>query len=476
MAYSFKDFTPQQPDDAASSSRSFVIHQPDNNSDNTPVKREPIRRERLFSVLAWLLVLAIAIGIFWGVTRATPYIQYEDIADFTGVTCMLTDRFGQAIYQEGKNVNYTIFGNLVGHRDYIHNSLLYRHSEVLCPDGINPVFGYRALEKEPRVMKTTLLSAESQQTIADMFAGAEGCCFAYNYETGEVYTALSFPSFDPAAQEPSYINRCFSSVYIPGSTMKIVTAALAVDQSKDVENITYTCKGAYELSDGNTVNCVGAHGKIGFSTAIGKSCNCYFAQLIQSLDLEKALTSLREMGFAVNENEKQNEVVDGLNKAVSSVNITNTASFKNIWGLIGQGHTQANPIDMARLAAAVVNGGRAAQPYVVSSVTAHGRREKTVQKAETEMIKLLSKDTAEATAAFWKDGVNAYYYTRQGMSHKIDYAKTGTAEQGDRTEDKLLVGVIESAKTAFYIVVEGGQGPTPMQIANTLVELLPTNG
>ncbi len=447
-----------------------------NGRDDDLPKEEPIKRELLFKIFAVICVVAIMAGVFFAAVKATPYIKYEDIVNFTNQTCVLTDRFDQPIYAEGKLVNYTVFGNLVGHKENIHNSLLYRHADVLSSDGINPLRGYRALEKEPRVMKTTLLSNESQQVIASMFKDASGCCFAYNYETGEVYTALSFPAYDPSKADSSYINRCFSSVYIPGSTMKIVTAALAIDQGKNVEKIKYECKQVYTLSDGQEIKCTGYHGKIGFSTAIGQSCNCYFAQLIQSLNLEKALATLKTMGFSVNGSETVGEVIDHLNKKTSAVDITNTASFKNVWGLIGQGHSQVNPIDMARFAAAVVNGGKAAQPYIVASVTNPNKGDKVIVEGKTQMCELLSEKTANKTKTQWKAGVDAHYYTGQGMSRKIDFAKTGTAEHENGPADKLLMGVVESAKTAFYIVVEEGRGPMPMQVANQLVELLPSNG
>ncbi len=441
-----------------------------------PKKHTHIKRERKFAVLALLLVVSILLGTAVRAALATPYITYKDIVDFTGVTCVLTDRFDQPIYENGAVTNYKAFGNLIGHEDRIHNALLYRHAELLMPDGVNPLLGYTSLETAPRVMHTTLLSEESQQEIVKLFGGKSGCCFSYNYETGEVYTALSFPAYDPASENPTYINRCFNSVYIPGSTMKIVTAALAIDQGKNVGKLKYVCEGTVKLSDGKEIKCAGVHGRLDFASAIGKSCNSYFAQLIAELNLEKALDTLAEMGFSVNGTAAPSETVDGLSKENSSTNVTNTSSFKNIWGLIGQGHTQVNPIDMARIAAAVVNGGEAAQPYVVSAVVNPNKGDKVIYEATPQKVSLLSSKTADKTAEFWKKGVDANYYTYQGMSDRIDYAKTGTAEQGDGTEDKLLVGVIEASKTAFYIVVENNTGsPTPMMIANKLAELLPTN-
>ena len=436
--------------------------------------RVKVRRELKFVLMALVLVVSILLGSVVQSFRVTPYITNEDVQDFTGLTGTITDRFGKPIYQNGEVIDYGLFGNVVGYRDYIHNSLLYVHSETLMPDPVNPIVGHTSLETQPRVMTTTLLSAESLQEIAKLYNGLSGCCYAYNYETGEVYAALSFPSFDPSAADTTYLNRCISSVYVPGSTMKIVTAALAVDQGKNVNKLKYECKQTVVLDNGDEIKCVGYHGKIDFATAIGKSCNCYFAQLIMDLNLEKALATLKEMGFSVNGDTTRSDLLDGLTVRTSSVNMTNTASFKNIWGLIGQGETQVSPIMMAQIAAATVNGGKAAVPYMIASID-NPNVNKRIYEAKTETVTLMSESTAKKTAAVWKQGVDANYYTNQGMSSRIDYAKTGTAERNNGREDKLLMGVIESSKTAFYIVVEnGGSKLAPMTVANKLATLLPS--
>lgn len=439
-------------------------------------QQKPIRREQKFGWMALVLVVAVVLGMFLRAVGATSQISYNDIVRFTGVTCEITDRFEKSIYKDGKVESYAVFGNLIGYQDRIENSLLYRHAASLCPEGANPLLGYKALESEPRVMQTTLLPTSLQQQIASMFGNKSGCCYAFNYETGEIYMALSLPAYDPTEENTTYINRCFSSTFTPGSTMKIITTALAADQGKNIEKMKFTCNQTYTLQDGNEIVCVGNHGKIDISTAIGKSCNCYFAQFIESLNLDKAVETLKGFGFKVNGSSQPSELVDGLYKTVSSTTVVTTSAFADVWGLIGQGTTQVSPIDMARLAAAVVNGGEVAQPRLVKSIVNPNENNEVIYASETETVRLLSEKTAKKTAAAWKKGVDANYYTYQGMSSRISYAKTGTAQHDNRLDDKLLVGVVESSKTAFFIVVENASGGvTPMKIANKLVQLLPSN-
>lgn len=438
------------------------------------------RREVLFKVMALLLIFCVTLGIFCRASCAAPELTTEDIQNFTKVSCRMEDRFGLPIYEEGEVTDYSVFGNLVGYESQIHNSLVYAYADLLKPAGVDPITGYRTLERQPRVLKTTLLSAETQQELLEMFGDKAGCCFSYNYETGEVYTALSTPIFDPHIANPDYNNRSIKGEYAPGSIMKIVTAALAVDQGLDVENLRYTCERIYTLSNGDEIECMGYHGTIGFSTAIGVSCNCYFAQLIQDLKLEPALETLEKMGFSVNESEKKTEKIGLLNKSDCMVTMTNTASFKNVWSLIGQGNTRINAIDMAMIAAAVANGGEVASPYIVSSIENPNQKNEKKQQVylgQSQPVTLLSGKTADTTAGYWKEGVDRYYYKNKKMDPRITYAKTGTAQRENdnkKVKNSLLIGVMESSKTAFCIVLEENEDSIrAVQIANKLAELLP---
>jgi cell division protein FtsI/penicillin-binding protein 2 len=66
------------------------------------------------------------------------------------------------------------------------------------------------------------------------------------------------------------------------------------------------------------------------------------------------------------------------------VKITDTASFKNVWSLVGQGQTLVNAADMAMIAGAVANGGKTAVPYIVESVTNPNKDGKVLYEVKKE--------------------------------------------------------------------------------------------
>lgn len=434
-----------------------------------------LSKNALIKLLSFILVLSVPVAVV-RVFLASKHLSSSSVQEMAGIYGVVTDRFGQTLY-DGENKNEKIFGSVLYGGKMMENVITAKYKDLLTPGKVGYLSGYRTLEEEPRVLKTTLLSEESHKQLIGLFGNKSGCCFSYNYKTGEVYTAISLPGYSSTASDASYINRCLSSIYIPGSTMKAITSILAIEQDMDMTKLSYTCTGSLTLPDGTKINCPGSHGKQKFVDGLGKSCNCFFASIIMQLDLDKAIESLKKMGFSVNEDKAPSSNIDRLSKETSRLNITNTASFKNVWSLIGQGSSQVNAVDMAVIAGAVANGGKAATPYIVSSVTNVNKNDKVIYQAKTQTKDYMSEGGAEKMQLFWGNAVKQNYHTGS-YSTLIKYAKTGTAETNSKgSVNKTLVGVIEEADTAFYIVVEDWHSGEvlPAAIANALTSLLPKN-
>ena len=444
------------------------------------MRRKEKTQGMLFTLLSCILILSVlaaTIRIGFASKELTP----SDIIRFADIYGEITDRFDMTIYEDGEVLNYDLYGSIVGDGNNIHNSLVYKFSDELKPGNINFITGYRKIEEKPRVMKTTLLSESSLQEIAKMFGSDSGCCFAYNYETGEVYTALSFPAYNPYKSNPSFINRCYNGIYIPGSTMKVITTIIAVEQGINLKKVNYECDSVYELPNGKEIECVYgiSHGKVDYTKGIGESCNGYFVNLASQFNIDEALETLRMLGFKVNGKVETKVSTNDLSISTSSVEITDLSTFSGAWSFAGQGDDQVNPVHMAMIAGAIANGGKAAEPYIVKSIYNPNKDKFVYQAKGAEMTKFMSSKTANTVAKLWKSGVEEYYYnTYKNISEKISYAKTGTAEYDDNDSkytNKLLMGTIEESKTAFYIVVEHNSELEPIQVANKLVDILPKN-
>ena len=223
-------------------------------------------------------------------------------------------------------------------------------------------------------------------------------------------------------------------------------------------------------------NCTGFHKTLGMSKALGVSCNAYFASLAQELEPVSVNHTLEQLGFITNSSMKQSKCsrvisIGKLKKECSYASFLSQQSYDSIWGLVGQGTSHVNAIDMAMIAGAVANHGEAAVPFLVTGTVSEGGATIT-DDSVSEVRSLMKEQTADAVSKIWKKATNQYY--RSGSRNcvsEITCAKTGTAEISSSKVNKLLLGVSEQYHTAFYIVVEDWVpgDPQPVKISTTLM-------
>ncbi len=426
------------------------------------------RKKVLFTVITLVLLGSLVLGAI-RIEVARHQLLPQALSRFSETYGVVTDRYGLPLY-DGEVEETRLFGNLLDSSGMTEKTITQRFSKELQPGEAGRWGGWRTLEEEPRVMKTTLLPADTARRVADALEGQDGCVYAFNYETGETYLALSMPALG-TGKEGSFQNQCIDGSFVPGSTMKVVTSIVALEQGMNLEKLKFTCEGTYTLYDGSPINCTGIHGEISYTTALEKSCNCFFAQMILGLNLDEAIESLTKLGFSVNENPVEEITIDRMSKKASSTLLSNTVSFQNVWGLIGQGDTLANPIDMARIIGAILNDGEAVTPYFVESVVNPNEDGKVIyQHKKTDSVRIMSKDTARKMKEYMGESIQGYYVNR-GVNKKITYGKTGTAQVTGGMQS-LFLGVCENSKTAFMIVVRNSS-PTGLSVANILPEVLP---
>lgn len=455
--------------------------------------RSEIRNQPLIIVMAVLLaaiVVLVQVRLAFAADQVKPIdlsspinIEVsggEEPITVTGNHGFISTRDGEVVF-DGTATKYPALYAIVGNvKDGAHQNdytLGYLYQEQMKPETLTVWGGIHTFDSDSGVeMRTTLLPGPAQQTLYEAFGGYHGALFAYNYVTGEVYTMLSVPSAQDGPEDDGHLTNRVRSVYTPGSTMKIVTLVCALTQDPDFQNYTYTCTGAHILSSGAEVTCGVAHsGPLTMSQAIGKSCNCYFASLIEQLDVDETCDILEEMGISPAD-KYGTGYIDKISYKKGIASFENNTSFSQIWKLIGQG-SEVSLIDMARMAGAVMNGGSCAAPYIVQCIYNPNEDVFTEVAEAAEMDELVTPETAALLKPMWADAVANYYSSRVDSS--ITLAKTGTSEHiddttGEEYNNRLLLGVMEEYNTAFMLVVERlSPGDSKiMDIANTLAQVL----
>ncbi len=196
----------------------------------------------------------------------------------------------------------------------------------------------------------------------------KGAAVVMDIENGEILACASCPDFDPAniadyleAEDSPFVNRAFSA-YSVGSTWKLAVAASAIEAGISPER-AYECTGSIEV-DGRVYKCHWAlgHGEINMEKALEISCNPYFIDLALEIGGECILEMAKNLGFGT-----PASFGDNYSSASGSLPSAGSLSAKTVLAsfAFGQGSLMATPVQMAVLACAMANGGKAVTPKLV---------------------------------------------------------------------------------------------------------------
>ena len=318
----------------------------------------------------------------------------------------------------------------------------------------------RRTARSGRSVRTTLDMA-IQQAATTAYGGTTGGAVVLDPRSGDILAAVSSSPFDPnnyvgvAGIEP--FNRALSGLYPPGSSMKVVTAAAALE-TEAVRPETRLSGPAEYKGVRNFES--GEFGSLTFASALQNSVNTAFAQVAEKLG-PRELTRFAEL-FGFNRDPEM-----ALGAARSSFPFPEDEGDL-LWSAIGQAQTLATPLEMASIAATIANNGRRMEPRITRGAAPSGTRvvsTKTARTMTTLMISVVEGGTGVGAAI---SGV--------GVA-----GKTGTAEVdvgGERRNHAWFIcfAPADNPKVAVAVVSEyggvGGQVAAPLARA-ILTSVLP---
>lgn len=335
-------------------------------------------------------------------------------------------------------------------------SLLRSHSDIFTRVK-NEILGYK--NQGDTVVMT--VDSKLQSSAYKEMGGYRGAVVAIEPSTGKILAMVSKPDFNPndvkanwesmiADDESSVlVNRATQGLYPPGSTFKIITALEYLREGGNASD-EFNCKGSYKYED-KVIHCYGnkVHSTENFMKAFGKSCNCVFAEIGMSLDMNSYGELCDELLF----NKKLPTELQGVKK--SSFKVPNKSDYAAVMETaIGQGETLVTPMHMAMIASAIANDGVLMRPYVVS----HVQNDDNVIMKEYAPIKygeLLSVEEASTMKEYMR------YVVTDGTGTKLDvpeytaYGKTGTAEFNSNKNDShsWFVGFAENDGKQIAVAV-----------------------
>ena len=290
------------------------------------------------------------------------------------------------------------------------------------------------------------------------FHAVSGIAIVMVPKTGAILSMAHFPFFNPNAfnefDRKKWRNRAITDSFEPGSTMKIFSAAAAIESGKCTPRSIFFCEnGTYGIGK-NIIHDTHPHGWLSLQHIIKYSSNIGAVKVGEMIGPEVLYNSLRKFGF------RENTGIDCPGETRGSL-----LDYKR-WAKIdagaisfGQG-ISTSAIQLISAASAIANNGMLMKPYLVQAVTDHnGRLIKSIKPKEKRRV--VSPKTAKMVIKMMQSvvsekgtGINAAIkgYSvcgKTGTAQKID--DTGKYAKGKYTAS--FIGFVPAEKPEAVILV-----------------------
>ncbi|HDL2571452.1 TPA: penicillin-binding transpeptidase domain-containing protein [Enterococcus faecium] len=285
------------------------------------------------------------------------------------------------------------------------------------------------------------IDAKAQKTAFDSLGGKAGSTVATTPKTGDLLALASSPSYDPNKMtngisqedykayeenpEHPFISR-FATGYAPGSTFKIITAAIGLDNGTIDPNEVLTINGLKWQKDSSwgsfkTTRVSSDVSQVDLKTALIYSDNIYAAQETLKMGEKKFRTGLDKFIFG--------EDLD-LPISMNPAQISNEDSFNSDILLAdtgyGQGELLITPIQQAAMYSVFTNNGTLVYPKLIADKETKDKKNVISETAVQTIVPDLRKVVQD---------VNGTAHSLSALGIPLA-AKTGTAEIKEKQDVK----------------------------------------
>lgn len=323
-----------------------------------------------------------------------------------------------------------------------------------------------------------------------------------NPQNGEIYACVNVPEFDlndpftlpedmdissmtdqekQDARNQMWRNQCVNDTYEPGSTFKIFTSSAALQSGTSTLQDQYYCPG-YKIVEDRRIRChkAGGHGAEDFTHAMENSCNPALMTMGLKMGAKMFYQYFSDYGLLT----KTGIDIPGEASTIMH-QLENIGEVELATMTFGQSF-QITPVQLAVMAASVVNGGRRVTPHFgVAIQNREGKVLKELEYPVTEgivseevsgqMREILEKVVSEGSGhkayleGYRIGGKTATSQTLPRSAHKYISSFLGFAPAND--PQVLAVCIVHDPQGIYY----GGTVCAPV-VKNIFANILPYLG
>jgi len=348
---------------------------------------------------------------------------------------------------------------------------------------------------------TSTIDIQLQAYAEDLMRNKIGAIVAIEPSSGEILSLVSAPTYNPnlligRERSENYsllsqnknkplFNRALQGTYPPGSTFKLITGLIALQEGAVRKNTTLICNNGYEYEDNKTIGCHPHTKKVNLLKGIEISCNTYFCNTyekyfnrfnssVEAYDNWHSHVSSFGIGDFMN-----NDFITGSPGKLPKSSYFNTL-YRGSWNAntiismaIGQGELLLTPIQMANMTAIIANRGYYYTPHIIKAISGEA-----ITDSNFTIRKYCSIDEKYFKPII--NGMEKVVYGKEGTAQNCkitDYeicGKTGTAQNPHGEDHSIFIAFApkENPKIAIAVYVEnGGWGSTwAAPIASLMIE------
>jgi len=296
-----------------------------------------------------------------------------------------------------------------------------------------------------------------------------------NPETGDILAMANYPDYDSnspytpneyiangwdelTSEEKTnrlyemWRNKAASATYEPGSTFKIITASIGLEENiVDTDTKVFNCDGYYTVS-GQKIDCwrwYNPHGSQSLKEALQKSCNPAFMQLGLKIGAERFYKYMRAFGLF----ESTHSGLYG--EASSIMHDEETIKPIELATLAFGQRFNITPLQLITAVSAVVNDGKLMKPRIVKQ-TINSDTGVVTNIDPVEVRQVISKETSEKMCDMLRSVVVSGTGGNADIKGYSIGGKSGTTEPLDGSNSGYIasfVGVVPTTDVKVVVLV-----------------------